>query len=96
MTKSAYQRIFCTNIEFLIFMIMKKILFKALLWLLSVIRAAIISGGIFGLYMFAAVMLFDVNTSDANTYTVPGIIVILLFLLIIVNDSSWVNKEYTS
>ena len=61
---------------------------------MSIIRAAIISGGSFVLYLFVAVMFFNVNTASADTYTIPGIVVALMFLLLIISDGSWVNKEY--
>ena len=73
---------------------MKKLLLKGLLWLVSIIRATIIASSLYFLYLVAMIFIFDSRLATVEEYVIPGALAGLLFVLLIVNSNSWVDKEY--
>ena len=75
-------------------LLLKCLLLKCLLWLMSIIRAAVISGGIYCLYLIIAVIVFNSNPSSIEDHLLPVIAMAFLFVLLVINDGNWVNKEF--
>ena len=73
---------------------MKIVLFKAVLWLISVIRAAVITAGLATLYTVIYVVWFDGDFSKTEEILVPCIGAALLFLGLTFSSTPWVNSYF--